>query len=122
MLMITKDDPSLLPPQPRRPPHSFTTSQSIAKANRSKHGLAFLAASWISGTPTIQNPTISHASLIFGVSPTSIRAASKMFDFEAAPELDAVRGRAYRDRERFVRDHAGELLAILDRVTTPAAA
>jgi hypothetical protein len=120
MLQITPAS-SVRPPQ--RPPHSFISAQSIAKASRSKSERAFLAARWIAGSLSIQKPTAILAGLVFGVSPTATKSALKIFNFKTASAIEAAWGETlYLEREAFIRDHANEILALLDRIITPTAA
>jgi hypothetical protein len=115
--------PLVLPQQPRRPHHTFISSQALAKGRFLKSERADMAALWTVDVLTIQEPTDTLAALIFGISPTSIKKARKRLDVQAASALDTEWNRSlHRDREQFTRDHADELLILLDRITAPVAA
>jgi hypothetical protein len=116
MLQITPT-PSVR--QPQR--HTFITAQALAKGRFLKQERADLAARYTVGLLTIQDPTDTHAASIFDTSPTSIKKARARLDVRAAPAIDTEWHRSlYRDREQFVRDHADEILKLLDRITAPA--
>jgi hypothetical protein len=97
-----------------------TTSQSLAKGNRSPRELAFLAANWLAGSLTIREPTVSLASLMFSVCPALIRdELRKLEATTVAPSpIETIwAGMSAAERDHFVRDHLLEVWDVVDRIT-----
>lgn len=125
MSNVYKISPKPAPLRPRKQarPHLVITGRNLAHTPRGARERAMLAAAWINGELTLIKPTTTLAVKVFGVSQVTIDAALKARPRgTAAPAVGAIWETMFgADRDRFIGEHADEILASLDRITTKTA-
>jgi hypothetical protein len=116
--------PKPTPVRPRKAAqqHFVITGRNLAHTSRGARERAMLAAAWVRGRLTLVQPTVTQATKMFGVSQVTINAAVKMMPKGSTSAANAVWGGMFgTDRDQFIHEHADEILASLDRLTTKTA-
>ena len=131
--LLQRPAPSLVPVEPvgsvgrpvlpvRKVPRPVIslTGQSVAKAPRTKHQRAYLAALWFLGSLKFE-PTMWLCSLVFGVSRQLIRKEIRKLQAETyatSRAEDVWDSMDWIARDAFVKNHGNQILRCLDRITS----
>ena len=97
------------------------SGQSLAKGHRSPRELAVLAARWLAGALVVK-PTVSQASMLFGVCPALIRDELRWrgATLTAKPPIETIwADMSAAERDGFESKHQSEMWAVFNRVTAP---